>query len=423
MRWAQLRDLPVRRVPGAGTPSVYALTHELDRWLAAFVQDELPLDPASRDPSVPPLVSRSRWHVPAMALGGVAAIAATALIAAPAIWKSDVEAIQTKSALPANPEVMALYLQARDDWAQRNAASLKRAVTGFGTVVSRDPGFAPAYVGLADAYLLVREFDAMPEGQAYPQAKAAAQAALALDPNLADAHRALGFVKYWWEHNPVAAGAAFRKASALAPNDAQTHHWYGNILASNGESRAALRELNTARLLNPGSDAIQADLGAAQWSAGDTAGAVKLLEALSARLPDFVSPHSYLAQIRWANQDYPGFVREYALWAGARADPVMEARASAARQAFASGGSAALCALIVRNAEADLAMPQQDRQWLTMAASNQGDRAKLVAVLREADKQNEKWQFPAFNAAIARRWRDDPVIPELLARRQPPPIE
>lgn len=440
MRWARDRELPVHRVPGGGSSSVYALKSELDAWLADHPKTDIEEDsttdgslppagdeiaPATRPSSPPALPQKPGFHTKRLVQLGIA----VALIASLVFVASPDRSVRTalpayrSETLPANPEVAALYLQARDDWAERTSAGLNRAVDGFGKVVSRDPNFAPAYTGLADAYLLAREYDALSDAEAYPRAKAAAQAALAIKPDSHDAARALGFIQYWWENDPASAGISFRKAMRNAPNDAQTHHWYGNILADNGNVPAAVRELNRARLLEPGSPAVQSDLGWALWAAGDTAGAVKLLEQLRDRRPDFISPRTYLARIYLSQKDYAGYVREETMRAKLRAEPDSQKRMAAEQAAFATGGTPALQQLLMADARSSIETSNASHQWLAFLTSVAGDRAGTLAALSAAENAGETWGTVGLTRHIARSWPNDRPIAALLERRAPEPVE
>ncbi len=86
-----------------------------------------------------------------------------------------------------------LYLKGRFFWNKRTPEDLQKAVDYFTQSIVADPGYAKAYVGLADSYGLMREFAAMPDAEAWPRALAASRKAIELDDSLAEAHSSLGF--------------------------------------------------------------------------------------------------------------------------------------------------------------------------------------------------------------------------------------
>jgi tetratricopeptide (TPR) repeat protein len=421
MRWARDRDLPVKRVPGGSKGSVYAFAQELDQWLAKtgnLDSDALPaLETPPAEQTLPQTVPRlPLWRRPLSLVLGALGLAAIAAVSLP--WSPKPRAAMVAALLPADPAVAALYLQARDDWAARTADSLHKAVTGFGAVISRDPRFAPAYTGLADAYLLVREFDAMPDAQAYGQAEAAAKAALAIDPNNAEAHRALGFIAYWWKLDNKAAGAAFQRALSLDPKSAQTRFWYGNVLVDNGEFAAGLEQLDHARLLDPGSFAITADYGWALWSAGARPRAKALLTDLDRTGTASAGPSTYLSYIYFAEKNFPAYLAASARRAARRADPAMQARALAEQAAFARGGSAALLAAMSAAALKDYdsgAAPEAS--WAALVASQAGDRRQLIELLRRAESRHERWGMRGLAKPIFAQWQTDAALFDRLAAR------
>ena len=83
---------------------------------------------------------------------------------------------------------------------KRTGTSLKQAADFYQQAIEKDPNYALAYSGLAETYVLFSSYDVAPATDSMPQAKAAAQRALAIDDSLAEAHTALGFYlsNYEW---------------------------------------------------------------------------------------------------------------------------------------------------------------------------------------------------------------------------------
>ncbi len=433
MRWAQSRGLPVHRLPGGGSSSIYAYAAELDQWLARTRMDEL--EPANQpSPGLesavapePPTQPKTPSHYPRRLwmLAGAATLGLVGLASLTLPSRSNVQpsTARLSAEFPADPAVAAIYVEARTNWALRTADGLHRAVKGFGEVVSRDPQFAPGYAGLADAYLLIREFDAMPDEQAYAQAEAAAKASMAIDPGLADPHRALGFINYWWHHDTRTAGINFARALALDPKNAQTHFWFGNCLMYNGEVTAGLDHLNKARLLNPESDAIKTDYAWALWLKGDRAAGKAILEAEAKAHPDTVGAQTYLGYIRMIEDDWPGFLRAAALRANNRDDPHMIARQRDLEAIYTRGGASALIAELMRRAAADRAAGLSESS-IVMAnwAAATGRRAELVSILTDADARKQDWGMGGFADLAIRKIPGDAQVTQLIANRRAPPM-
>jgi tetratricopeptide (TPR) repeat protein len=454
MRWAQSRGLPVHRMPGGGSSSVFAYAHELDQWMANAAPEEpagdaleaqtesdvVPVtepdmaEEANAHPAHTPAdttlkivrASRMPWMLAGAAAIGLVAVAAITL---PGRSTSGlrpghpVAAVTTTAAkadsFPADPAIAAIYVQARDDWALRTADGLHRAVAGFGQVVSRDPQFAPGYAGLADAYLLIREFDAMPDAQAYAQAEAAAKASLAINPDLPDPHRALGFIHYWWHHDHKAARASFTRALALDPKNAQTHFWYGNCLMDNGEVAAGLKHLNTARLFNPDSAAIKTDYAWALWLSGQRAEGKALLLAQQTAQPSSVGPHTYLSYIYMIEGNWQAYLRESGLRADKRDDPAMEARQQLLQSTFATGGAPALIKALASEAAADRAAGLSESSIvLANWAGATGAREVLLTILKDSDARQQSWSMGGFADLAVTKLPNDSVVAGLVARRR-----
>ena len=102
---------------------------------------------------------------------------------------------------PVNPDAEQFYLKGRFYWEKRTPDALNKAVDFFTQAIVHDPNYAPAYVGLADSYNLMREYTMMPSSEAYPRALAAAQKAVELDDQSSEAHASLGFALFWGTWN------------------------------------------------------------------------------------------------------------------------------------------------------------------------------------------------------------------------------
>ncbi len=151
-----------------------------------------------------------------------------------------------------DPEAYELYLKGRFFWNKRTGADLQTAIQYFNQAITKDPGYALAYAGLADAYALLTAYGASSIADSFPQAKAAARKALELDGSLAEAHTSLGQVLLFYDLDFQAAANEFERAIALNPNYATAHHWYGNgPLTVVGDFNTAIAELKRAQQLDP----------------------------------------------------------------------------------------------------------------------------------------------------------------------------
>src|SRR5260370_38442069 len=141
---------------------------------------------------------------------------------------------------PVNVEAHDAYLKGSFFWNQRTPEGLKKAIQYFRQALERDPKYAAAYAGIADAYYLLPGISDLPPGEAWPKAREAAQKALELDDTLAEAHTSLASIKCYQDWDWDGAGLEFRRAIELDRNYPAAHLWYGRYLASLGRHDEAI---------------------------------------------------------------------------------------------------------------------------------------------------------------------------------------
>jgi TolB-like protein/DNA-binding winged helix-turn-helix (wHTH) protein/Flp pilus assembly protein TadD len=154
------------------------------------------------------------------------------------------------AARPVSPEAYESYLQGLV--AKGNSrAEVERRIAYFDEAIRKDPTFAPAYVGLADAYgTLGTVFVGAPPSETRPRVISAARKALELDPDIAGAHVLLAntYTRQWkWAE----AEAEYRRALDLNPNDATAHEGFSDVLLCHGRTEEALAWARRARDLDP----------------------------------------------------------------------------------------------------------------------------------------------------------------------------
>lgn len=148
-------------------------------------------------------------------------------------------------------EAYHLYIKARFYLNKRLTESIERAAALFQQAIDVDPAYAPAYVGLADCFPLLSLYGSLTPREAYPQAKAAAEKALEIDPLMSKAYNSLGVVKLFYEWDWRGAEAAFRRAIELNPHYADAHQRYGMLLTAEGRFDEAVAEFKLAREFDP----------------------------------------------------------------------------------------------------------------------------------------------------------------------------
>jgi len=360
-RWEAYRGMPVHRIPGGGRSSVWASPNELNAWLQALpsdVQATLRAE-AGNDATTPTPPTPTPAPAPGGALDGAdwpkrralwltGALLLLGLVASLLVSWNSARRTATPPAGMAHgpydddPAAREKYLTARFEFSARSAASLEAAERGFHELVESYPDRAAGWSGLADTYLLLREFGSMHDEVAYPQAERAARTALALDPKLADAWLDQAFVEWWWHGDAAAAFHSFDTAVQLDPNSAKGLHWYATALYAHGDNEKSLQTIARARVLDPNNPAIVADEAWLRFGSGDRGTALATLERLTQLERSFEAPHYYLAHAYLIMGRDTDFLREARLAAELRGQAETIDVLGLAEQRLRSGGRPAM---------------------------------------------------------------------------------
>ena len=188
-----------------------------------------------------------------------------------------------------------LYLQGRFQWNKRTLEGMQESIDLFQQAIEKDPQYALAYAGQADAYALLADFSVLPAREVLPKLEAAAQKALQLEDSLAEAHTSLGWARL---HNWDWPGAEkeFKRAIELNRGYPTAHAWYGEYLMVLGRSEEAQREMTLAQELNPASSAAKLALGSRLYYVRKYSEAVDQIQKTLAADPAFVPAHVYLGR-------------------------------------------------------------------------------------------------------------------------------
>lgn len=191
-------------------------------------------------------------------------------------------------------EAYQLYLKGRYYWAKRTAENLHKAVAYFNQSIQTDPGYALAYSGLADAYIILGVFGEQSPAEAFPRAKAAASKALEIDPLLAEAYASLGDISIHFDWDWNAAARNLSKAIELDSRYATAHHWNSEYLTIIGRHDDAIAETKHAANLDPLSPMINTFVGWNYYCARKNDSAIVALNKALEIDPGFSWAHLYL---------------------------------------------------------------------------------------------------------------------------------
>jgi len=210
------------------------------------------------------------------------------------------------------PEAYDLYLKGRFYWNQRTPAAIKESIGYFQEATAKDPNFALAYAGLADAYNISNIIGLYSPKQSFPQAKEAAMRAILLDPSLAEAHAALGMEKSHYEFDFPGAEREFLKAIEVNPNSTYAHLFYSNcFLMPMGRKAQAIAENKRAVELDPLSLPINNFMGMTYLFAEDYGSAYRQFQYTIAMDPTFPLAHEYFSWLLTRMGRYEEAIKEH----------------------------------------------------------------------------------------------------------------
>jgi TolB-like protein/tetratricopeptide (TPR) repeat protein len=187
-------------------------------------------------------------------------------------------------------EARTLYLKGRYFWNKRTHDGLIKALDLFEQAVTRDPQYAAAFAGLAEAHIMSIWYAFVPPKVAIPRAKAAALSAVSLAPALAEAHAALGSV-HMMEWDWVGAVRSLERAMAIAPDFPRAQHLYAYTMLLTNRPHEAVAAMRRAQQLDPLSLVVNADLGEVLDFAGHTDEALEQARKTVEMDPNFAITH------------------------------------------------------------------------------------------------------------------------------------
>ncbi|HTS38580.1 MAG TPA: winged helix-turn-helix domain-containing protein [Candidatus Solibacter sp.] len=319
---------------------------------------------------------------------------------------------------PVHPasEAEEFYLKGRFYWEKRTPDALSQAVDCFTQAIIRDQNYAPAYVGLADTYNLMREFTLMPASEAYPRALAAAKKAVELDDRSSEAHASLAFALFYGTWDPDGAEREFKRAIELKPDNAVAHHWYATFLSAIGRRSESLREIERAQALDPASKSIIADRGVLLWLAGRRDAGLSLLKQMETSEPDFISPHRYLSFIYFAMEDYPNYLAEWKKEAALLHDSATEKMVDMGEKGYAAGGDKGMLEEMLKSEKNLYERGKFSPYVLAQTSSRLGKKQEAIQYLRLAYQQHDERMVGIAGEAAFAPLEAEPGYRELVAK-------
>src|SRR5215831_1798921 len=295
-----------------------------------------------------------------------------------ALTLSDIENQELAKRYTTSSDALRAYLNARYYYGRRTKEAGAKTVEYLQKAVELDPQYALAYAALAEAYASLGFLQLATTAEGMSKAKAAAERALQLDPNLAEAHSAAGFIKLTYDWDWRGADQEFQKALELNGNESVVHDEYATLLEAQGRTDEAIVEVNKARELDPLSLLISRNQGRAYYYARRYDRAVQIWQETAEMDRTFPAVNNWLTWVYEAEGKYPEAIdthlKQEAL-SGVNADSLQSLR-----QAYDSGGWKAYWQRELQLHQDQLSDPL-------------GDRYEMVQVYRRLGRNDEAFKW------------------------------
>jgi eukaryotic-like serine/threonine-protein kinase len=198
-----------------------------------------------------------------------------------------------------NADAYNAYLQGRYFYERRSKENLEKAAHYYEQATQLDPGYAPAWVGLAETRSKQADMAYLPVEHGYPKARAAAERALALDANLAEAHAAMGWIKMSYDWDWSGADSSYQRALALEPGNAIALRGAATLAGTLGSLDKALALDRRAVELDPLSGSAQMYLALHAYRSGRLEEALAAVKKALELNPERPAAHTLLARSIW----------------------------------------------------------------------------------------------------------------------------
>ena len=276
-----------------------------------------------------------------------------------------------------------MYLRGRYNLNTGTIAGYKNAIEHFQQAIHRDPKYALAYAGLADSYLALGSYWV----ETINEAKAAAEEALRIDPNLAEARVSLGQIKLWLNWDWQAARREFEQGIALNAGSALAHNQYAMYLATLGRLSDAIAEVRRAQDLDPLSPIVNSDLGWYLLFSGQNDEAIAQFRKALDLDANSVSIHRGLGIAYSEANQHDAAINELkrALLLSENS-PVILAHLGAA---YARQGNQAAADAVVKDLQGRAAREYVPASALAIVLAAQGDRQRALDALERAYDEHD----------------------------------
>ena len=310
--------------------------------------------------------------------------------------------------VPKNPVAHDAYLQGRYYLSLRSKEGFEKALQSFGSALSEDPHYARAYAELAVTYNLMGQYNWISTDQAHGEGKAAALLAVEADPNLADAHAAVGFNKWFYEWDSAGAEKELLRAIQLEPSNVDAHHWYAMVLMTSGRIANAEKEMRIALALDPRALILRTNLGWVHYMGRQYPLAIQELQSVVRDNPNFLTAHYKLWWTYSVTGDFPHAWGELKAIVHVISTPENEKRILLTYEK--EGYAASLHALSASAGTSYTGSMVDAARCMTIA----GDKAEALNFLQIAMNRREGWVIFVESDPVFDLLRSEPEYSRLL---------
>jgi TolB-like protein/DNA-binding winged helix-turn-helix (wHTH) protein/Tfp pilus assembly protein PilF len=321
---------------------------------------------------------------------------------------------------PVDPEAYQAFLKGRYFLFQTSGRlTVRKALPYFQEAIAKDPNFAMAYWGLAECYVNFSQEIEMAPMDAFPKARAAVLKSLDIDPELAEAHAALGDINLSFDWNWASAEKEFKQAIEQNPSSAVAHDHYGDFLMTMGRWEESLAERRRADELDPRLPGVNARLWDYYWASRQYDKAIELGRQRVEMEPDNAFSHAVLG---WPFIEKG--MREAAVSEFEKAvalDPgELRLRADLGR-VYAEAGKKAEARKILRDLEEQSTKRYVDAYHVALIYIGLRDKPKAFQWLERAYAERSPWMTFIKQDPWMDPLRSDPRFQNLMRRMNFPP--
>jgi adenylate cyclase len=281
------------------------------------------------------------------------------------------------------------YLRGRQLWNKRTEPDLKKSISLFEDALKSDAKYVKAYTGIADSYAALALLEFMPPNDAFPKARDAVKQALALDPDLVDAHTSLGLIKFQYDWAWPEAEKELRLAIELNPNYSLAHHYFADYLKAMGRFDEAIEQIEIAQQLDPLSLAINTGVGHVYYLARQYDRAIQQYRRAVDLDPSFMATHLWFGRPYLEKGMYKEALEE--LETAVQLSGESTVALAMLGHGLASAGNVDQARLILEKLQQRAQAQYVPSYWIAVIFNGLHDRDQVIHWMRRAFDERSSW--------------------------------